>query len=173
MSQLQLLTAATNPFGRCNRTGLWRITCILLAAQILIGLGIWLTGSSFTGPLAFVCKLGFVWVGFCALSKRLHDIGLSAWWVPAVFVLMLAWTIIQTFVMLALFGAQMLVLTGPVFWLSAASTVTPAIATAIWLHCANGEEHSNRYGPPPSELGFSSSQNEVIVDKAEAVSADT
>ncbi len=154
---IQLLKFSLSPFGRCNRSGLLRMTCALLAIQAVVAALVWLLAATFHGPMAMIFKSLFLWLGFCATAKRLHDMGLSAWWVPSFFIALILWSFLQTFAMVILIGPDVLHIYGPMFWLLLAGIITPVLAVTIWLHYAPGQPNRNIYGSPPGQSGISHS----------------
>lgn len=148
---LQLL----DPRGRCDRKGFLTAAGALLALQATAVLGLWLSETAFDSGIVAAGNLAFLWLGYAAVSKRLHDIGRSAWWVPGG---ILAWVLGATIaaVGVVLFaGPQVLEPGRPGYWVVFAVMMLPLLGIALWLHFAAGEPGANRYGPAPAGGGFS------------------
>ena len=162
MLAIQLLKASISPYGRCNRTGLLHVTSALIAAQVLLSVLLWLAGSPTHGAFGLSFNAVLIWAGFCATAKRLHDIGLSAWWIPVFFASLILWSFIQTFLLFMLIGPSILDIFHPMFWLSIAGILTPVLAVTIWLHYAPSDPQPNSYGLSPGANGFSASSRPPV-----------
>jgi uncharacterized membrane protein YhaH (DUF805 family) len=149
-----LLTEVADPRGRCNARGLQRSTIYLLALQI--GAAITLSTLSIApdSALVLLINVAFCWVGFTLVSKRLHDIGRSAWWFAAGVGIWLAYTLALCAGTMAIFGLNALDegTTARVIMLSA--TIIPLFALLVWLHVVPGDAGENRFGPAPDARGF-------------------
>jgi uncharacterized membrane protein YhaH (DUF805 family) len=146
---------ALDPRGRCNRKGLLLAAGVLLTAQAAIAVALWGTGLDLTNGIAMVANATFCWIGFALISKRLHDLGRSSWWIAgAVLVWLVA--IICLAGAIALIGdPDLLALDTTSYWLTLAAMLLPLLVAALWLHTARGDEGSNSFGPEPAEQGFS------------------
>jgi uncharacterized membrane protein YhaH (DUF805 family) len=144
-----------DPRGRCNRKGLLLAAAILLASQVVIALGLWEAGIDLSSPIAMLCNAVFCWVGFALISKRLHDLNHSAWWVPTAALLWLAAAVCLA-VLIVLIGDPDILAPGtPSYWVAFASMLMPLLVVAAWLHAAIGDAGDNRFGPAPTAHGFS------------------
>lgn len=144
-----------DPRGRCNRKGLLLAAAILLALQIAAGLALWGAGFDLASPLVQPVNVAFCWVAFPLISKRLHDLGRSAWWIPGAVLIWLA-AIISLAGAIVLSGDPDLLAPGTTsYWITLAAMLLPLLAAAIWLHTAPGNAGSNRFGPQPTSHGFS------------------
>jgi uncharacterized membrane protein YhaH (DUF805 family) len=144
-----------DPRGRCNRTGLLLAAAVLLGAQVALGFGLWSVGIDLTGRLAIILDAAFCWVGFALISKRLHDLNHSAWWVPTAVLLWLAAAVCLA-VLIVLIGDPDILAPGtPSYWVAFASMLMPLLVVAAWLHAAVGDAGDNRFGPAPTAHGFS------------------
>jgi uncharacterized membrane protein YhaH (DUF805 family) len=144
-----------DPRGRCNRKGLLVSAAILLALQVVIALALWGAGIDLASPLLLPLDVAFCWVAFALISKRLHDLGRSAWWIPAV---VLIWLVAITCLAgaIVLSGDPDLLAPGTTgYWITFAIMLLPLLAAAIWLHATPGNQGSNRFGPEPTSHGFS------------------
>ena len=154
MTVSELACHMLDPRGRCNRKGLLIVAGLLLAAEIVVGLALWLAGVDLEGGGVLAIKAVCVWLAVCAGSKRLHDLNLSAWWMLG----MLAISILATF---ALVVAMMVVL-GPEalqpgtawYFAALAGSMMPILAATLWLHFRKGQPGVNRFGAEPRGIGF-------------------
>jgi uncharacterized membrane protein YhaH (DUF805 family) len=118
-------------------------------------LGLWGTGAAFDSWIVAAANLAFLWLGYAAVSKRLHDLGRSAWWVPGG---ILAWVLGATLAAIAIvvFAGPAVLLPGNAgYWGVFALMMLPLLGIAVWLHFAVGEAGANRFGPAPAVGGFS------------------
>ena len=144
-----------DPRGRCNRTGLLLAAVVLLALQVVIALGLWEAGIGLASPIAMIPNAAFCWVGFALVSKRLHDLNHSAWWVPTAALLWLAAAVCLA-VLIVLIGDPDILAPGtPSYWIAFAAMLAPLLVVAAWLHAAVGDAGDNRFGPKPTTYGFS------------------
>lgn len=144
-----------DPRGRCSRKGLLIVLGITLALQIALGMMIWKMGLPFTGGVATGIKLVFVWIALSATSQRLHDMGLSGWWIPAAIVALIVWWTGVSVAAFLLMQAGTITTSNASLLALVCVFYLPIIAAAAWLHCAKGAAGENRYGPAPDESGFS------------------
>jgi uncharacterized membrane protein YhaH (DUF805 family) len=150
-----VLQVVLDPRGRCNRKGLLLAAAILLALQAAVALALWGAGLDLTGHLAMAASAAFCWIGFALISKRLHDLGRSSWWIPGAMLVWLA-AIVCLAVAIVLTGDPDLLATGtPSYWLTLSAMLLPLVMTALWLHTAAGQPGDNRFGPEPTDHGFS------------------
>ena len=71
------------PARRASRKGFRTIATALIAIEVLGAALIWLGGFDGRSLPVTALKALFIWAALAGASKRLHDIGLSAWWIPA------------------------------------------------------------------------------------------
>ena len=144
-----------DPRGRCNRKGLLLAAAILLSLQVAIALALWGGGFDLASPVVQAANLVFCWIAFALIAKRLHDLGRSAWWIPAAVLIWLV-AIISLAGAIVLSGDPDMLAPGTtVYWITFAAMLMPLLVAAIWLHTARGDAGSNRYGPEPTAQGFS------------------
>jgi len=144
-----------DPRGRCNRKGLLLAAAILLALQVAMALVLWSAGFDLDSPLVQPFNLAFCWVAFALICKRLHDLGRSAWWIPAAVLIWLI-AIISLAGAIVLSGDPDLLAPGiTVYWIAVAAMLFPLLAAALWLHTARGDTGGTRFGPEPATHGFS------------------
>lgn len=144
-----------DPRGRCSRKGLLCAAAVLLALQVPVVVTLWLSGIGLTGHTALILDLAFCWIGFAIVAKRLHDLGHSAWWVPAAVLVWFAGTV-SLAVAVILVGDPELMQPGTTsYWVVFALMLAPLLIAALWLHLAEGDANDNRFGPVPGTSGFS------------------
>lgn len=140
----------TDPRGRYDRADFIWAAITLIAAQGAFALGLWLMQASFVGWRGLVANLFFGWLAYAAISKRLHDLGRSSWWMlVGVLVWLAAATAVALVIALAA-GPDALEAGTAGFWATFAALMVPPAGLAIWLHVAAGEPTANRYGPAPA-----------------------
>ena len=140
-----------DPRGRYDRVEFIWAAITLLAAQLAFALGLWVMNASFLGWRGVVANLAFGWLACAAISKRLHDLGRSAWWMLGG---VLTWLVAAIAVALAVAlaaGPEALETGAPGFWATFTALMLPPLGLAVWLHLAEGEPVANRYGPGPAQ----------------------
>lgn len=151
----KLFYAFFNPEGRCDRRGLLIAAGVLFLMQILAMIYLTAFNEPLTGVIAITFHLGFLWMAFVAMSKRLHDIGLSAWWVGKA----LAATVLSSValaVLLMLFLPRSSFEPGGIGHLvTVLGNMFPIIVMTLWAHFKRGIDVDNHYGPVPGNSGFS------------------
>ena len=89
----------------------------------------------------------------------MHDIGRTAWWIPAAIAFWILGSIVLNLAIVMLAGpdrvAGSVAEFGFFYWLMFATTAVPAFGGLIWLHASQGEPTTNCYGPVPLANGFS------------------
>jgi len=130
MSPSLLAFEILDPRGRCNRKGLLIIAIVLLALQLVAGalasLGVLQRG----GPAMRIAEVTFVLAAFSATSKRLHDLGLSAWWILAGLGGLAAWSVVLALVLVFTVGAAALQPGALGFVIAVVGTMAPAFAAS-------------------------------------------
>jgi uncharacterized membrane protein YhaH (DUF805 family) len=139
-----------DPRGRFDRIDLIWAALTLIAGQAAFALGLWVTNAAFLGWRGFLANLAFGWLGYAAISKRLHDLGRSSWWLPGCVLAWLGIALVVAVVVALLAGPDALETGTPAFWATFSALMLPAAAMALWLHLAAGEPAANCYGPPPA-----------------------
>lgn len=156
MTSLPTFQDLFDPRGRASRSGLLAVALVLMAADLAAVAAIMATGAAYTGPGALAFKLVSVWVATAGVSKRLHDLDLSAWWVAKGLVAVAVWSVVVAVLLLTRFDAADALNPARVaFWLNVAATSAPMLAALIWLHVARGTPGANRFGAEPDARGFS------------------
>ena len=120
--------------GRISRRSYWLFGFIPMACIGLvlgIGLGIARMYASPTTGLALALVMAFfvIWISVAVHAKRLHDIGLSAWWI----VIFAFVSLVVAYATYSLFIAQI-------------------SSLAIWMVVGTlpGTSGTNRFGPDPT-----------------------
>jgi uncharacterized membrane protein YhaH (DUF805 family) len=147
---LHYVLQLADPRGRSDRTEFIWAAVMLVAAQLAFALGLWVTNASFVGWRGVVAYLVLGWLACAAISRRLHDLGRSGWWMLGG---VLAWVVgaIALAVAVALIAGLHALETGaPGFWATFSVLMAPPLGLALWLHLAEGEPAANRYGPVPT-----------------------
>ncbi len=144
-----------DPRGRANRKGLVILAAILLLAQACVHGGCYLSGRELQGPVSWVIHSLFVWLGTAALSKRLHDIGIGAWWILWAAIGMFIWTFVASFAVVVTLGFEAAVPGSIGMTIAMVVSFAPILVLTLWMHFALGEEGDNNFGPVPGAFGFS------------------
>lgn len=142
--------------GRMSRKGLLISASVLILIEIVGASLIWIFGFDARSPLVMALKIAFVWIAVAAVCRRLHDLGLSAWRLPTAIALQASWTIILASAMSVSLGIEQMQPGAEGYGFLLAGCVAPVIAATLWLHVCEGQKASNRFGPRPGPLGFSS-----------------
>jgi uncharacterized membrane protein YhaH (DUF805 family) len=135
--------------GRIGRQAFWMAWLVLLGVNTV---GQWVP---VIGQLAALVSL-FCFA--CIYAKRLHDMGKSGWW--QVIPIVLGPVLLIGSALWLGFGAAAIALNGgdpELFALAGAGGVVMAflvgfvvaIGFTLWVGCAQGETHDNRWGEPP------------------------
>lgn len=137
-----------DPRGRCNRTDFLYAAIAIFALQVAFFGLLWQLTARFDHVTSLPANAAFVWMGCAAISRRLHDLGRSAWWMPASVGLWLASGFVLATLLTLILGPERMFPGAPAFWLVFGCLLAPPFAAALWLHLAVGEEGANRFGPP-------------------------
>src|SRR5262245_15451684 len=146
---------AFDPRDRCNRKGLLLAAAILLTLQVVIGLALTAAGIDLASPMLLPIDVAFCWVAFALIAKRLHDLGRSAWWIPAAVLIWLIAIVCLAGAIVLSGDPDMLAPGTTGYWVTFATMLMPLLVAAIWLHVTPGNAGSNRFGPEPTAHGFS------------------
>jgi uncharacterized membrane protein YhaH (DUF805 family) len=139
-----------DPRGRFDRVDLIWAAVTLIAGQLAFALGLWITNASFLGWRGFLANLVFGWLGYAAISKRLHDLGHSSWWLLGCVLGWLGIALVVAVIVALAIGPDALETGTPAFWTTFSALMLPAAVMALWLHLATGEPGPNCYGPVPA-----------------------
>jgi uncharacterized membrane protein YhaH (DUF805 family) len=151
----QIALQLVGPRGRCDRRGFLIAATLLLSAQGLVALGLWLSGVGFDGWGVHGTSLAFCWLGYAAVSKRLHDMGHSGWWFATGLVGWFAGSFVFAVTVALAAGTEALAPGTPTHHALFAFMLLPLVAGLLWLHMAAGDRAHNQFGPVPTVLGFS------------------
>lgn len=144
-----------DPRGRANRKGLVILAAILILAQACVFGGCYFVGNELKGPSSWVIHSLFIWFGTTALSKRLHDLGISAWWILWAAIGVFIWTFIVSIAVVLTLGIEAAVPGGTGMMISMAVSFAPILVLTVWMHFALSEQGANKFGPLPGASGFS------------------
>lgn len=170
-SNLPLLVQMALPTGRCGRRGLLLAAALLVVVQFVFSVLVAAGLIAFYGAGALVFKLATLWIALAMVVKRLHDVGLSGWWLLAGASGLAAWTVAVSMVSYASFGLDAFMPGTALYWISFLIVMVPAIGIAMWLHAAPGDHRDNRYGPLPDGFGLSMPKLDMRMRSVDA--ADT
>lgn len=144
-----------DPRGRCNRKGFLILAFAMLGAQLAV-IGAFLAMDEHSeGWAAGLANAFFFWLVTSSVSKRLHDIGLSGWWIVKAALIILAWATLFIAGLMFVLPNEAFEPGAIGFWLGVGGTTVPVFLAILWLHCAHGIAGDNIYGPEPKGLGFS------------------
>ena len=147
---IRFVLQLADPRGRYDRADFIWAAVTLVAAQLAFALGLWVTHAPFMGWRGIVANVVFCWLAYAAISKRLHDLGRSAWWM---LIGALGWAVAALGVALIVAlsaGPESLDAGTRGFWATFVTLMVPPAMLALWLHIAQGEPGTNRFGPAPS-----------------------
>jgi uncharacterized membrane protein YhaH (DUF805 family) len=165
-----LLRHLAHPAGRCDRQGFFVVAVGLIALQILAALVFWALGLRLDGAAFLLINAPLIWAGSMAAIKRLHDVGLPAWWIPLAFTGWVAGSLAINLTIALGVGPSVMAAAvadkTALYWVVFAVTALPALGGLLWLHAAPGAAGDNRFGAPPDATGFS-----PVRDADEVVSA--
>ncbi len=161
-----LVQTLLDPRGRCNRRGLLIIASTMFAIQVGLAAAFWGVGVSLQGPVATVFKILFCWLALSACSKRLHDLGLSAWRLAWALPVTVLWTLGVAIAFVLTLGLESLMPRSPWSLLAVGCSMLPVFAATLWLHLARGNSGPNRFGLEPGGVGFSPATKPVPIPLA-------
>lgn len=154
MSFSSRILQIADPRGRCNRRALLGIALALLILQTIA----FVVRSYATTPLinllASAIELSCLWIAMCATIKRLHDLNLSGWWMPAGLPALCVWAVFVGSIALATLGLAVFQVGSPQFMIYAIGVMIWPLAATLWLHFAEGTAGPNKYGHEPDETGL-------------------
>ncbi|RTL72173.1 MAG: DUF805 domain-containing protein [Hyphomicrobiales bacterium] len=138
-----------DPRGRANRRDFLHAAIALFALQCLCLAGIALFDPQAQGLWLLPVNLAFAYMACAATSRRLHDLGHSAWWMPAAVAIWVVVGFVTAFGLALILGHHALAPGEPGFLLTFACLLAAPLAGALWLHLTPGDGGSNQFGPPP------------------------
>ena len=148
------LLTLLDPRGRCNRKGLMVLALALLGVQFVAGVGLNIAGLGLDTPAGIWVSAVFLWVGFAATSKRLHDCNLRAWWFLAAIAVWLVCTMLLSMTLAIVLGADSMAEGAVGYWIALLTMMLAVVAAMLWLHLKPGDAGTNRFGPAPRGNGF-------------------
>lgn len=155
MPFLRHVLQIADPRGRCNRRALLGVAIALLTLQALCMAIHHTAQSAYLHLAATTVELACLWLATSAAIKRLHDLGLSGWWIPAALVALFVWTLIVAFAAYLAFGNAVADPGTKEFMIYLCAMMVWPLAATVWMHFAQGQKGPNRYGPEPDESGLS------------------
>ncbi len=155
MTASQLIYAFLNPDGRSDRRGLLMAAVWLLCLQAFAVTALMAFDLPPLGAVAIACHIAFVWIAFVAASKRLHDLGLSAWWIGKGLAATVVSTVILAAILMCVMDQAAFETGQDGYFLVVGGNILPVFAMTLWLHVQRGMSGGNIYGPLPGASGFS------------------
>jgi uncharacterized membrane protein YhaH (DUF805 family) len=140
-----------DPRGRADRRDFLHAAIVLFAFQGACFGVIVLLGAAVNGPWLLPANLAFVYMAYAATSRRLHDMGRSAWWMPMAIAIWLVAGFVVALCLALILGSDALTPGERGFWLVFACLLSVPLAAAIWLHVTPGSDGPNRFGPASDE----------------------
>ncbi len=154
MSLQHLILPLVDPRGRCNRKGLLIAAAIMLAVEVVVGLGLLASKRTLDDPLVVAIKAALIYLAFSAAIQRLHDLGRSAWNIAWASLAMIAWSVALAFAVVLQMPPEAMEPGHAGFAMVFGGIALPMLGMLLWLHFAPGEPEPNKYGAVPSGLGF-------------------
>ena len=139
-----------DPRGRSGRRDFLHVAITLFVLQLAFFAVVLLLQAELTAVSALPANLAFCWMGYAAVSRRLHDLGRSAWWMPAAAATWLVAGFLVALAIALVAGPGAVKPGSPGFWIAFGCLLAPPFTVALWLHLAVGDSGPNRYGPPPA-----------------------
>lgn len=170
---LQLVLSLLDPRGRCNRKGLLIIASAMLGVELSLLGAFWAFDLSLVGAPASALKLLFCWLAITACSKRLHDLGRSAWNLAWALPVTIFWTLAIALAFAFGLGIESLMPRSPWYPLAIGASMLPVVSATLWLHLARGNPGPNRFGPEPDGVGFSGPLTRRLADSSVATAQAT
>lgn len=148
------LTAMLVTTGRCSRKGLLVCALVLLALQVVVFGVVSAFHVDVQSPAIYLLDAAFLWLGTCAVAKRLHDLGISARWILWAALAIVAWATALAAVLVLGLGITEVEPGSTAMIVAAVGTSLPVFALTLWLHLTPGVPGPNRYGIEPNDSGF-------------------
>ena len=90
-----------NPNGRIARNRFWQGMVVLTVASVLVN-----AGSVMLGMLFSLLSYALIYPYICVYGKRLHDAGLTAWWVIGVWLGTVVFNLIMSMILTPFFMGE-------------------------------------------------------------------
>jgi uncharacterized membrane protein YhaH (DUF805 family) len=145
-----ILTMLLDPRGRMGRTQLLAAASVMLAVEV--GLLAVAQPDGALPPQFWPVKMLGVWIAGVAVVKRLHDVGLSGWWLLGGLAGLCMWAAVLGIGAAFTGGIASLQPGGPGYLMLLAALMVPALGATLWMHLASGEAGMNRFGAPPAAV---------------------
>jgi uncharacterized membrane protein YhaH (DUF805 family) len=150
-----ILREIADPRGRCNRKGFLTIALAFLAVQFAVAGLFWLFGIETDNTTNLLLNAPILWIGSTVCFKRLHDVGLSGWWLPGAFVIWFV-TVLVSLALISIALADDALDPGQMaFYVAFVAITLPVFGALLWLHTAPSVETANKYGPIAGPMGLS------------------
>jgi uncharacterized membrane protein YhaH (DUF805 family) len=150
MTFAHVVYAFLNPAGRSNRRGLLVSAGALLTLQMIAVVVYFGFDLPKTGTSAQLCHVAFLWLAFVAMSKRLHDLSLSAWWIGKAMASVVVSTVILAIGLMFFMEQSAFEPGGKGYLIVVLGNMVPIFVMTMWVHFQRGVDVDNRYGPVPA-----------------------
>jgi uncharacterized membrane protein YhaH (DUF805 family) len=162
-----VLRELADPRGRCNRKAFLTIALAFLAIQLSVAVMFWLFGIETSNTMNLLLNAPILWIGSTVCFKRLHDVGLSGWWLPGSFMIWFT-TVIISLALISIMLADTALDPGqPAFYAAFVTITLPVFGALLWLHTAPSVAGANKYGPVAGTNGLS------MPERGSAATTDT
>jgi uncharacterized membrane protein YhaH (DUF805 family) len=163
-----ILREIADPRGRCNRKAFLTIALAFLAVQFAVAGVFWLFGIETDNSTNLLLNAPILWIGSTVCFKRLHDVGLSGWWLPGSFVVWVTTMLISLALISIALAENALDPGQPAYYIAVAAIALPVFGALVWLHTASSAETANRYGPVAGPTGLSMPEQKIAAAAAVA-----
>lgn len=143
-----LLLQLIDPRGRADRRDFLYAALALFLLQGLCLAAVMKFDGQAQGWWLLPVNLAFVYMACAATSRRLHDMGRSAWWMPAAVAIWAVAGFLAALILALALGSDALAHGELGFWVVFACLLSPPLSVAIWLHVTPGSDGPNCFGPP-------------------------
>ncbi len=151
----QILREIADPRGRCNRKAFLTIALAFLVIQAIVAGLFWQFGIETSNTMNLALNAPILWIGSTVCLKRLHDVGLSGWWLPGSFLIWFT-TVILSLALISLMLDETALDPGqPAFYVAFAAITLPVFGALLWVHTAPSVAGANKYGPIAGPNGLS------------------
>ncbi len=137
-----------DPRGRAGRRDFLYAAITMFVLQVALLALVAAFDANAEGFYLLPANFAFVYMGYAAISRRMHDLGISAWWMPAAVGIWLAAGFMLALLLALILGPSALSPGKPGFWLAFFALLAAPLTVAVWLHVAPGDSGPNQFGPP-------------------------